>query len=197
MSNPSAKINQTHKQERNVIAVGTTVVRTLESVADEDGKICEGHGYTRLHVDRNHKLTAVDALLTRSESSGDATPRRGPAFYAKLAGLPSASVPGSFPIAASGFAGRSRPHRGTGRGYYRQWQCPGKQERQRARIRKLQGHKVDPFRYASEIPERRASAALNIRPECRLMHERRKDLGQDRYLDISNRARQPALGPHR
>lgn len=60
----AAKINQTHKQERNVIAVGTTVVRTLESVADEDGKICEGHGYTRLHVDRNHKLTAVDALLT-------------------------------------------------------------------------------------------------------------------------------------
>lgn len=60
----AAKINERHEQGGRVIAVGTTVVRTLESVADGDGNVREGHGYTRLHVDAGHKLRAVDALLT-------------------------------------------------------------------------------------------------------------------------------------
>jgi len=58
------KINRAHAQRRKVIAVGTTVVRTLESVAGENGTIHEGHGYTTLHISGSHTLRGVDALLT-------------------------------------------------------------------------------------------------------------------------------------
>jgi S-adenosylmethionine:tRNA ribosyltransferase-isomerase len=58
------KINRTHEQGGRVIAVGTTVVRALESVVDETGKVQAQHGYTRLHISANHKLKAVKGLLT-------------------------------------------------------------------------------------------------------------------------------------
>lgn len=58
------KINRTHQQGGRVIAVGTTVVRALESVADETGKVEAGHGYTRLHITAEHDLKTVDGLLT-------------------------------------------------------------------------------------------------------------------------------------
>lgn len=58
------KINLTHQRGGRVIAVGTTVVRALESVADEAGKVQAGHGYTRLHITADHLLRTVDGLLT-------------------------------------------------------------------------------------------------------------------------------------
>ena len=58
------KINETHARGGRVIAVGTTVVRTLESAADEQKRVQAGHGYTRLHITANHALKAVDGLLT-------------------------------------------------------------------------------------------------------------------------------------
>jgi S-adenosylmethionine:tRNA ribosyltransferase-isomerase len=58
------KINRTHQQGGRLIAVGTTVVRALESVADETGKVQAGHGYTRLHISADHQLKTVDGLLT-------------------------------------------------------------------------------------------------------------------------------------
>jgi S-adenosylmethionine:tRNA ribosyltransferase-isomerase len=58
------KINMTHSNGGRVIAVGTTVVRALESVADLTGKVTATHGYTRLHITSNHMLKAVDGLLT-------------------------------------------------------------------------------------------------------------------------------------
>ena len=57
-------VNKTHIRGGRVIAVGTTVVRTLESVAFDNGNIGAGHGYTRLHINANHKLKTVDGLLT-------------------------------------------------------------------------------------------------------------------------------------
>jgi S-adenosylmethionine:tRNA ribosyltransferase-isomerase len=57
-------VNNTHVHGGRVIAVGTTVVRTLESVAYDNGNIDAGHGYTRLHINANHKLKTVDGLLT-------------------------------------------------------------------------------------------------------------------------------------
>ena len=57
-------IRACHAAGGRVIAVGTTVVRTLESVATEDGHVTAGHGWTRLHIDIDHKLRVVDALLT-------------------------------------------------------------------------------------------------------------------------------------
>ncbi|HEY9847278.1 MAG TPA: S-adenosylmethionine:tRNA ribosyltransferase-isomerase, partial [Candidatus Caenarcaniphilales bacterium] len=58
------KINQTHQQGGRVIAVGTTVVRALESVAAQTGIVRAGHGYTRLHITADHRLKVVDGLLT-------------------------------------------------------------------------------------------------------------------------------------
>jgi S-adenosylmethionine:tRNA ribosyltransferase-isomerase len=60
----AGKIARTKRQGGRVIAVGTTVVRALESVADEEGLIKAGHGYTRLHIAAGHRLKAVNGLLT-------------------------------------------------------------------------------------------------------------------------------------
>jgi S-adenosylmethionine:tRNA ribosyltransferase-isomerase len=60
----AAKINRARRAGRRVIAVGTTVVRALESVADEAGHVTARHGYTRLRITANHTLRAVDGLLT-------------------------------------------------------------------------------------------------------------------------------------
>jgi len=57
-------INRQRKQGGRVIAVGTTVTRALESVADEAGIVHAGHGYTRLRITADHRLRAVDGLLT-------------------------------------------------------------------------------------------------------------------------------------
>lgn len=60
----ASKVNAAHQGGGRVIAVGTTVVRALESVADESGQIHGGHGYTRLRITASHTLRVVDGLLT-------------------------------------------------------------------------------------------------------------------------------------
>jgi S-adenosylmethionine:tRNA ribosyltransferase-isomerase len=57
-------IGRARRAGRPVIAVGTTVVRTLESVADEDGTIRPGVGRTRLFIRPGYRFRAVDGLLT-------------------------------------------------------------------------------------------------------------------------------------
>lgn len=47
-----------------VVAVGTTVVRALETVAAPDGNVTPGEGWTNLVVTPERGLTAVDGLLT-------------------------------------------------------------------------------------------------------------------------------------
>jgi S-adenosylmethionine:tRNA ribosyltransferase-isomerase len=47
-----------------VIAVGTTAVRALETVADPDGTVAEGDGWTNLVVTPERGLYVVDGLLT-------------------------------------------------------------------------------------------------------------------------------------
>ena len=49
---------------RRVIAVGTTVVRALETVAAPDGTAVPGHGWTSLVVTPERPLRAVDGLIT-------------------------------------------------------------------------------------------------------------------------------------
>ncbi len=49
---------------RRVIAVGTTVVRALETVADEDGTVHPGAGWTSLVVTPERGVRAVDGLIT-------------------------------------------------------------------------------------------------------------------------------------
>jgi S-adenosylmethionine:tRNA ribosyltransferase-isomerase len=58
------KVNRARAQGRRVIAVGTTAVRTLESAAENEGRVRAEHGYTRLRITANHRLKAVDGLLT-------------------------------------------------------------------------------------------------------------------------------------
>jgi S-adenosylmethionine:tRNA ribosyltransferase-isomerase len=47
-----------------VVAVGTTVVRALETAATADGRVRPGAGVTRLRIGPGHRLLAVDGLLT-------------------------------------------------------------------------------------------------------------------------------------
>jgi len=47
-----------------VIAVGTTVVRALETVAEPDGTVHAGAGWTDLVVSAERGLRAVDGMLT-------------------------------------------------------------------------------------------------------------------------------------
>ncbi len=60
----AAKVNDARAAGRRVIAVGTTVVRALESASAPDGRVQAGHGYTRLHIGAEHRLRVVDGLLT-------------------------------------------------------------------------------------------------------------------------------------
>ena len=57
-------VNEAHAHGRRVIAVGTTVVRALESAVHPDGSVKAVGGLTRLHITVNYRLKAVDALLT-------------------------------------------------------------------------------------------------------------------------------------
>ena len=57
-------INNCHQSQGRVIAVGTTVVRTLESVAAQPLGLVAAHGWTRLHIAASHQLRVVDSLLT-------------------------------------------------------------------------------------------------------------------------------------
>lgn len=56
--------NAARSEGRRVIAVGTTVVRALETVADPDGRAHPGEGWTRLVITPDRGLRCVDALLT-------------------------------------------------------------------------------------------------------------------------------------
>ena len=47
-----------------VIAVGTTVVRALETVVGDDGTVRAGAGWTDLVIEPDRELGAVDGLIT-------------------------------------------------------------------------------------------------------------------------------------
>ena len=58
------KINAAKKAGKRIVAVGTTSVRTLESVADENGMIKACHGNTNIFIYPPYKFKCVDALIT-------------------------------------------------------------------------------------------------------------------------------------
>ncbi len=57
-------INQAKREGRRVIAVGTTSVRTLESVANEQGMVEPKSGNTEIFLYPPYKMKCVDALVT-------------------------------------------------------------------------------------------------------------------------------------
>ncbi|WP_127584783.1 S-adenosylmethionine:tRNA ribosyltransferase-isomerase [Paenibacillus koleovorans] len=58
------QIRETRKLGGRVVAVGTTVVRALESAVGEDGVLLEGAGWTNLFIDRTRPLRVTDGLIT-------------------------------------------------------------------------------------------------------------------------------------
>lgn len=57
-------VNKAKAEGRRIIAVGTTSVRTLESVADEQGMLRACHGNTEIFLYPPYKMRCVDALIT-------------------------------------------------------------------------------------------------------------------------------------
>jgi S-adenosylmethionine:tRNA ribosyltransferase-isomerase len=62
--NTARSVNEAHTAHKRVIAVGTTVVRALETVTDTEGVTHPGEGWTRLVVTPQGGIRAVNGLLT-------------------------------------------------------------------------------------------------------------------------------------
>lgn len=62
--NAADAINAAKKEGRRVICVGTTSVRTLESAADENGRLTECSGNTDIFIYPPYKFKVVDSLIT-------------------------------------------------------------------------------------------------------------------------------------
>lgn len=60
----AALINERRKHGGRIVCVGTTSVRTLESVATEDGRVLPGSGFTSIYITPGYRFKAVDALIT-------------------------------------------------------------------------------------------------------------------------------------
>lgn len=57
-------INSTKANGKRVIAVGTTSNRTLETIADESGRVKEQSGWTDIFIYPGYRFKIVDALIT-------------------------------------------------------------------------------------------------------------------------------------
>ena len=57
-------MEKTRKRGGRVVAVGTTVVRALETASDPDGCVAPGQGNTRLLITPGFSFSVVDALIT-------------------------------------------------------------------------------------------------------------------------------------
>jgi S-adenosylmethionine:tRNA ribosyltransferase-isomerase len=57
-------VEETRRRSGRVVAVGTTVVRTLEANAESDGTVRPGRGRCDLFLRPGHRFLAVDALVT-------------------------------------------------------------------------------------------------------------------------------------
>lgn len=58
------QINRARDQGRRIVAVGTTAVRTLESIADENGHVSASNGEATLFIVPGYRFRCVDALIT-------------------------------------------------------------------------------------------------------------------------------------
>jgi len=60
----AAAINRAKARGGRCIAVGTTVVRTLESVAADDGEVLPGSGWTEIFIYPGYRFKVIDAMVT-------------------------------------------------------------------------------------------------------------------------------------
>lgn len=63
-SETADRVNAARRGGRRVVAVGTTVVRALESVTDSRGRTSAGEGWTGLVITPERPLRAVNGILT-------------------------------------------------------------------------------------------------------------------------------------
>lgn len=65
MSQKSAEIlNEAKKSNKRIVAVGTTSVRTLETIYKLNGKFVEAHGESEIFIYPGYDFQAVDAIIT-------------------------------------------------------------------------------------------------------------------------------------
>lgn len=65
MSKETADIlNRTKEEGHKIIAVGTTSVRTLETIREKYPRFCECHGFTNIFIYPGYQFKAVDRLIT-------------------------------------------------------------------------------------------------------------------------------------
>ena len=57
-------INRGKREGKKIIAVGTTSVRTLETVADENGFVKAGSGNTNIFIYPGYTFNCVDKIIT-------------------------------------------------------------------------------------------------------------------------------------
>ena len=58
------KINSAKSRGGRVVCVGTTSCRTIESAADEDGRVQPGSGSTEIFIYPGYRFKVLDALIT-------------------------------------------------------------------------------------------------------------------------------------
>jgi S-adenosylmethionine:tRNA ribosyltransferase-isomerase len=63
-SETAESVNRAKKEKRRVIAVGTTVVRVLEAVANDRGEVIPGEGRTDLLITPGFSFKVVDGMIT-------------------------------------------------------------------------------------------------------------------------------------
>ena len=65
VSRPTAeRVNDTHRHGGRVVAVGTTVVRALETVVDERGSVHPATGWTDTVVTADRSIRSIEGMLT-------------------------------------------------------------------------------------------------------------------------------------
>jgi S-adenosylmethionine:tRNA ribosyltransferase-isomerase len=60
----AAALNAAKQEGRRIIAVGTTTLRTLESIADEHGRFRAHFGATDIFITPGHRFRSADVLMT-------------------------------------------------------------------------------------------------------------------------------------
>ena len=67
----AAQVNRAKAEGARVIAIGTTVIRALESAAQTVGRVQPGSGVARGRIGRHTLLRVADAILTGMHLPGD------------------------------------------------------------------------------------------------------------------------------
>ena len=58
------KINSARQNNRRIVAVGTTSVRVLEFISDDDGRVRAGTGLCNLFIYPGYRFKCIDAMIT-------------------------------------------------------------------------------------------------------------------------------------